>query len=266
MDRFIGLKQLGNRGAWALIAVMAIVAGLGYQQYRWIVRIAAAEAKGNHEKLEAALKKFADDFDTEITRAHLTFAGLAGASTPDVLEKATERLQEFRRLSPYPGLIAAMDVTEGLPDPFTVDPGPPPALVVPVAVTQAASESAPGQYLAVQPFVKRGPQLRVRTGAGIGFRGALVRLRIVLDQDYLTGVLLPRLLDRHLGSGFQNHYDLVLHRRDRQGRAPERKSDQPAVGRIAPNIFHPARLPDRPGRSRRPNPKQPSYGESGISP
>src|SRR5262245_8392973 len=107
MDRFSGLRQLGNRGAWALIAVMATVAGLGYQQYRWIVRVAAAEAKGNREKLEAALKKFADDFDTEITRVQMTFAGLAGTSTADVLQKAADRLQEFRRLSAYPGLIAA---------------------------------------------------------------------------------------------------------------------------------------------------------------
>jgi signal transduction histidine kinase len=210
MDRFIGLRQFGNRSAWALIGVMAIVSVLAYQQYRWIVRVAAAEAKANHEKLATALKKVADDFDTEITRAHLTFAGLAGTSTADLLQKATERLQEFRRLSEYPGLIAAIDVTEGLPDPFTIDLGPPPAFVVPVSVIDARGESAAGRYLAMQPFVETGPQLRAGTGAGIRFGDAPFRLRLVLDQDYMARGLLPKLLDRHLGSDSQDHYDILV--------------------------------------------------------
>jgi signal transduction histidine kinase len=210
MVRFIGLRQFGNRGAWTLIAIMAIVSVLAYQQYRWIVRVAAAEAKTNHEKLVAELKKVADDFDTEITRAQLTFAGFAGTSTADVLAKAADRLQEFRRLSDHPGLIAATEVTEGLPDPFTIDPGPPPAFVVPVAVMDARGASVEGRYLAMQPFVETGSQIRAGTGLGMRFGGAPLRLRVVLDQDYCARVLLPKLLDRHLGSRFPDHYDVLI--------------------------------------------------------
>jgi signal transduction histidine kinase len=210
MDRFIGLRQLGKRGAWTLIGIMAIVCVLAYQQYRWIVRVATAEAKTNREKLAEALKKTADDFDTEITRAHLTFAGLADMSTATILQKAAERLQEFRRLSEYPGLIATIEVTEGLPDPFTIDPGPPPAFLVPVAVMDARGASVAGRYLAMQPFVETGKQLRAGTGAGMRFGGAPLRLRVVLDQDYVARVLLPKLLDRHLGPRFRDRYDVLV--------------------------------------------------------
>jgi signal transduction histidine kinase len=210
MDRFLGRSPLGNRGAWALIGIMAIVAVLGYQQYRWIVRVAAAEEKTNRENLEASLRQFTDDFDTEITRTYLTFQGLDGASTADVLQKATERLQEFRRLSKYPGLVAAINVAEGLPDPFTIHAGPPLAFVVPVAMLQARGKSVAGPYLATQPFAETASQLRVGTRVGMRFGGTVLRLQVALDQDYLAGVMLPKLLDRHLGLNSQDQYDLLV--------------------------------------------------------
>lgn len=210
MGRLVGLKQLGSRGAWALVGIMVIVGLLGYQQYRWIVRVAAAEGKANREKLHAALKKVAGDFDTEVTRAHLALGGLEGTSTADVLQKAAVRLREFRRLSEYPGLIAAVDIANGLPDPFGIDPGPPAALVAPAAVMQGDRDSTAGQFLAVQPLAETGSQFRVGTGAGMQFGGTPLRLRIVLDQDYIAGSLLPKLLDRHLGLNSQGHYDLLV--------------------------------------------------------
>jgi signal transduction histidine kinase len=42
------------------------------------------------------------------------------------------------------------------------------------------------------------------------FGGAPLRLRIVLDQDYVARVLLPKFLDRHLGLRFQDHYDVLV--------------------------------------------------------
>jgi signal transduction histidine kinase len=210
MRRFVALKQLGNRRAWALMAIMAVVSLLGYQQYRWIVRVAAAEEKTNRENLDGALKKFADDFDTEITRVHLAFAGLAGTSNADLLQMARQRLETFRQLSEYPRLIASVGLAGGLPDPFSIDPGPPPALVVPATVMQGARESAAGQYLAVQPFAETGPPFRAGTGAGMQFGGTPLRLRVLLDQEYAAGSLVPKLLNRHLGLNAQDHYDLLV--------------------------------------------------------
>src|SRR5215469_15874498 len=116
MGSFVGLKRMGSRGAWALLAVMAIVSLLAYQQYRWIVRVADVEERTNRERLESSLKGFGDDFDTEITRAHLVLAGLAGRSAADVLENARERLKMFWDFARYPGLIASVDVREGPAD------------------------------------------------------------------------------------------------------------------------------------------------------
>src|SRR5215469_14490286 len=98
-QRDVGLRRIGSRGAWALIALMWIVALLGYQQYRWIVRVVDAEETTNREKLASSLKAFGDDFDTEITRADLALRGLAGRSSADVLEKARGRLEMLRKVA-----------------------------------------------------------------------------------------------------------------------------------------------------------------------
>src|SRR6516165_38963 len=105
----VRLRQIGSRGAWALIAVMGIVALLGYQQYSWIVRVVDVEEATNREKLASSLKAFGAEFHTEITRADVDFRGLAGRSQADVFEKARERWKMFLELAKYPGLIASVE-------------------------------------------------------------------------------------------------------------------------------------------------------------
>ena len=83
MGRFVEVKQMGRRGAWAMLAVMAIVALLGYQQYTWILKVADAEERMNREKLESSVKAFGDDFDAEITRAGLALSALTANSSLD---------------------------------------------------------------------------------------------------------------------------------------------------------------------------------------
>ena len=207
MDHFLGLRQIGTRGAWALLAVIGIVALLGYQQYRWIIRVVDAEEATNREKLAASLKAFGDDFDTEITRADLALAGLASRSSADVLEKARERLQMFRELSKYPGLIASVDVTEAVPDPFQIAAGPPPVLALPAGFIQT---SGAGQYLAAQPFAEREPHFRAGSAAGMQTAGSPITVRVVLDETYIASTLLPALLDRHLGSNSERRYDVLV--------------------------------------------------------
>jgi signal transduction histidine kinase len=209
MGSFGGLKQMGSRGAWALLAVMAIVSLLGYQQYRWIVKVADVEERTNRERMEASLKGFGDDFDTEITRADLALAGLAGRSPADVLEKARERLKMFRGFAKYPGLIATVEVREGRADPFDITAGPPPVLVVPVGFIQTNAGPGAGQYLAVQPFVG-GTGLHKGVGAGMQFAGPPLAVRVILDQAYIAGTLLPALLERHLGSNAERRYDVLI--------------------------------------------------------
>lgn len=210
MDGFVGLKQMDSRGAWGMLAVMAIVALLGYQQYRWIIRVADAEEKTNRESLEASLRAVGDDFDTEITRANLAFAGLAGRSPADILDKARKRLKIFRDFAEYPGLIASVDVSEGRPAPFDIAAGPPPILVAPAGFVQTRTRVGAGQYLAVQPFVAGGTNPTIGTGAGIQSGGLRPTVRVVLGQSYIAGILLPALLDRHLGPNTERRYDVLV--------------------------------------------------------
>jgi signal transduction histidine kinase len=204
----VRLRQIGARGAWALIALIVIVALLGYQQYRWIVRVVDAEEATNREKLASSLKAFGDDFDTEITRAGLALRGLAGRSSADVLDKERERWQMFRELAKYPGLIASVDVTEALPDPFQIAPGSPPVLVLPAGLIHTNTRPHPGQFIAAQPFAEG--KFHTRVESGVQFGGSPVSVRVVLDDAYIIRTLLPALLSLHLRSDAAQRYDVLV--------------------------------------------------------
>jgi signal transduction histidine kinase len=113
----------------------------------------------------------------------MAFQGLYGSSIGDVRQEAAGRLQEFRQASEFPGLIASIEVSDGMADPFHVDAGPPPALTVPAAVAREGG--------ATERF------FFASTGVPLG--SAPVRVRIVLDQAYIDGTLIPKLHDRYLG-------------------------------------------------------------------
>jgi signal transduction histidine kinase len=206
--RQIGLWQIGSRGAWALIAVIGIVALLGYQQYRWIVRVVDAEEAANREKLASSLHAFGDDFDTQITRADLVFRGLAGRSQADILEKARERWQMFRELAKYPGLIGSVDVTEALPNPFQIADGSTPVLVLPAALIHSSTQPHLGQFIAAQPFAEG--MFRAQTEPGLQFGGSPISVQVVLDQVYIVRTLLPALLSQHLRSDAAQRYDVLV--------------------------------------------------------
>jgi hypothetical protein len=71
-----------HAGAWGLIAVIGIVALLGYQQYRWIDRVVDVEEATNREKLAESLKAFGGDFNTETREQTRSFAAWPAARKP----------------------------------------------------------------------------------------------------------------------------------------------------------------------------------------
>jgi hypothetical protein len=163
MSFFAGLKLRRDYSAWALLVIMAVVALVAYQQYRWIEKVAQVEAKTSREKFEASLNAIAGDFDTEITRAQLLFMGLDGQTRSDILRQAQERLQVFRKLSSDSPLIASVDVDDDLPAPYIIDPGPPPALTVPA--TSVARKIKRGMPIfAASGFMGGIGAARVQTG------------------------------------------------------------------------------------------------------
>lgn len=217
MSAIAGLRWPRNYSAWALAMIMVVVALLAYQQYRWIGKVAEAEAKTSREKLGASLNAFADDFDTEITRVHFLFVGLDGETRSDIVQQAQERLLIYRKLSHYPALIAAVDVEDGFPKPPLIDRGPAPTLVVPAMLIPA------GKVRAGIPFARQSTSIvsatmRIETegirteghaGVQVGTGGPL-RIRIVLDQNYIEKTFLPMLVKRHLGKDAARHYDLLV--------------------------------------------------------
>jgi signal transduction histidine kinase len=210
MPSFPGLAR--GRVAWSLVTTMLVVAWLGWQQHKWIGRVAEVEARVSREKLATSLKLFANDFDTEITRAYLAFTGLSGRSVPDVLEQARARQRLLTEVSSFPGLVGSVDAQEGIPNPYDVDPGPPPGFDVP-AIWEQPSGASPGtQAFAVQPFfdTTMGPQTRVATGMGLQPRRTPLRIRVALDQQYITTVLFPRLFERHFPSNTGQNYDALV--------------------------------------------------------
>ncbi len=213
MSRFAGPKLLRSHSAWALAAVLMVVALLAYQQYRWIGRVAEVEAQTSRQKLDAALKAFGNDFDIAITRANLSFSGLFAESAADLRKKAQERLSLYRQLSDDPALIQSLEIEESTQRPYPTDAMPPFALMVPAFVGPMPKPGKPGRYGGVSFAIQEsGSTIRTQRGARIGVRfdGVPLRIRIVLDQKYIASSLLPQLLKRHLGADAEQHYDVLI--------------------------------------------------------
>jgi signal transduction histidine kinase len=213
MSALAGLKMPRSYSVWALAVIVAVVTLLAYQQYRWIDKVAEVEEKTSREKLETSLKGFADDFDAEITRAHLVFVGLEGPTRNDVLQKARERLLIFRRLSNYPALIGSIDAENGFPAPHTIEPGPPPTLIIPTPLLRAVKHGIRmpffGASTSVVADVGEGSQVGGQAEIRMGF-GVPLQIQVILDEKYIHDALLPELLKRHLGANAEQHYDVFI--------------------------------------------------------
>jgi signal transduction histidine kinase len=114
----------------------------------------------------------------------------------------------FRELAKYPGLIASVDVTEALPDPFQIAGGSPPVLVLPAGLIHTSTQPHPGQFIATQPFADG--KFRARAESSVQFGGSPVSVRAVLDEAYIVRTLLPALLSQHLRSDAAQRYDVLV--------------------------------------------------------
>jgi signal transduction histidine kinase len=208
--RFSLLRVIGGRTALAVLAAMVVVGLLAYEQYRWIGQVASVQQKTSRDTLEEAVQGFADDVDTEITRAQLLFLGMSGASRSDVLQSARERWQLFKELSPYPGLIAAVDVDESVPDGHVIAAAPSIALVVPASLTSTTNGSFAGHGQPSSGGLSESG-FHVGTGTGVHAERAAVNVRVTMDDTYLVASFLPRVLKRRFGPDFERRYDVLVY-------------------------------------------------------
>lgn len=99
--------------AWIFLAGLVGLCGLlGVLQYRWLGEISTAEQTRMRTTLEAAAGRFGLDFDREITRLLMTFAGWSAASPAATTPLLAERLASWRADAPWPGLLADVVIWE----------------------------------------------------------------------------------------------------------------------------------------------------------
>jgi two-component system, OmpR family, sensor histidine kinase SenX3 len=208
-----------------IVAIVLLLIALAALQYRWIGEVSRLERDRLQDALRDATRRFADDFDREISRLAVTFA----VADRDALEAAWQRWQEG---SAEPGILAQMLVwTPGRRsleawDPVTRSLQParwPDGLERPVQrLVQSDLRRPPRERVAFggplpaaaivawppavilplgrpgasRPLVPRRRNDRERLAAD----DDLARVLLRLDPEALTAELLPRLADAHFAS------------------------------------------------------------------
>lgn len=160
-------------GFWVLLSLVAVLCFLGYLQYRWIDRLAKAEAEREQQTLRAAISRLTSAFDVEVTRAQLAFGPIPMQFDP--VPYWTGRAQIWNEFAPYPRIVKEVLVRQhdrtfrltaaGLvPVEGSIETGADPMEVMPIG----------------------------RPGAPAGLR------TIVFDGEYIRKDLLPQLASRYL--------------------------------------------------------------------
>lgn len=92
---------------WLLAAaLLALLATLGTLQYRWLGEVSDAQRERLRATLESSARRFANDFDHELTRLFLHFQPLAAWRRPADAPDAAALLAGWRDETPYPDMLA----------------------------------------------------------------------------------------------------------------------------------------------------------------
>src|SRR6266550_2575234 len=115
--RACGCRMHFSKRMWLLLALLALLPAMAFVQYRWIGQVSEAAQQRAKARLENAVEQLITEFNSEITRAHMTFWQVSGESlTPK--ERFAQRYQEWTRLAPYPQLIREVYLIETAGDSF----------------------------------------------------------------------------------------------------------------------------------------------------
>jgi len=99
-----GFGKHFSRRMWLLLALLALLPVMAFEQYRWINQVSDAAHQRAKARLENSVEQLVTEFDAEITRAHMAFWTLP-REPAEVSARFAERYQEWNRLAPYPQLI-----------------------------------------------------------------------------------------------------------------------------------------------------------------
>jgi signal transduction histidine kinase len=229
--------------AAALLGLIALLATL---QYRWLGRISDAEREGMKATLNTRASEFAQDVDSELTRAFLLFQVEPLDDAGNLASRVAARYDRWQETATYPALIKGVYLMTGNveqplqrfnPGTRFLEPaewpesmrevraqlrtgGDPPAPMGSVLVRSLPAsvwENIPALVVPtpVLFFNSRGPQTRFDQHDGnTGFRTmpALSYTLLLLDREYMIGEMLPAITQQHFrktGDGFDYQVAVV---------------------------------------------------------
>lgn len=110
--------KVGTRLPSYVVAAVLVgsIALLAMLQYRWLGQVSAAERERMKTNLAARASGFAQDFDREITRAHLTFQLEPVRQQANIARLVSERFDRWQATSRYPRLIEDVYVASRVAD------------------------------------------------------------------------------------------------------------------------------------------------------
>jgi signal transduction histidine kinase len=231
------LEKLGRRALLLWVAfglLVALIGALGFLQYRWTGAISVADNKRLRESLNASLESVRRDFNSEIGLA-ITALVPTDAEVESLGRQAAyeARFTDWKLRSSHTGLFKAVAIAgRARNGPFfqrmdqehaTLAPAEwPESWTVLREFVESRLNGAPPQQLRLESTTLIDvPRFRERFEEGPGFPkrrpgepgrppreggGEQDWLLLEVDPAYASGLLLPELLSRHLGSGFRDQY------------------------------------------------------------
>ena len=153
-----GFGKHFSRRMWLLLALLALLPVMAFEQYRWINQVSDAAHQRAKARLENSVEQLVTEFDAEITRAHMAFWTLP-REPAEVSARFAERYQDWNRLAPYPQLIRDIYLIETSSEPWQLSR-------VDSSGAVAATPEWPADIASLRPRLEE----PVRPGSPGGFR------------------------------------------------------------------------------------------------
>jgi signal transduction histidine kinase len=182
--------------SWLFVGTLVVLCGvLGVLQYRWIGEVSLAARDRLRGSLQANLDRLSQDFNSEIAEA---CRALVPANSPE--PELAARYEQWKRTAPNGQIFRALAITQPQLRRLNLETGVFETIPWPAewSAIRERRRGPPGP-----PPEDEGPAFEVPL-FGMPPRGApSTSLIFELNLPYVRDVILPELIQRHLGSDYQ---------------------------------------------------------------
>jgi signal transduction histidine kinase len=184
--------------SWLFVGTLLVLCGvLGVLQYRWIGEVSLAARDRLRGSLQASLDRLSQDFNSEIAEA---CRALVPATNQPSEEELAARFEQWRKTAGHGQIFRALAITQPQLRRLNLETG------------VFETTPWPAEWSAIRER-RRGPPGPPPEDEGPAFEVPLFRmpprgapstsLIFELDLQYVRDVMLPELIQRHLGSDYQ---------------------------------------------------------------